>query len=123
MTTSREAFLQRVRQAVAEGNRAGAAPPLESRGGVGYQGAGPDPVARFAEQLTAAGGFPHVVPDHAAAVRRVLELVRGCNARRVLLGRGPFIDNMDLQTHLKALNLEITCVDHLAADQRDALFA
>jgi L-lactate utilization protein LutC len=123
MTTSREAFLQRVRQAVAEGNRAGAAPPLEARGGVGYQGAGPDPVARFAEQLTAAGGFPHVVPDRAAAVRHVVDLVRGANARRILLGRGPFIDNLDLQTHLKALNADVNCVDRLAVDQRDSLFA
>ena len=29
-----DAFLQRVRQAVAEGNRAGAAPPLPERGGL-----------------------------------------------------------------------------------------
>src|SRR5437667_8058953 len=41
--TTREAFLDRVRQAVAEGNRAGAIPKLPERGNIGYQGAGADP--------------------------------------------------------------------------------
>ncbi len=41
----REVFLANVRQAVREGNRAGALPPLPERGTLGYQGAGDDPVA------------------------------------------------------------------------------
>ena len=49
-----------------EGNRtAGAAP--STWGAVGYQGAGADPVARFRDEFTAAGGFVHVVADAVAA--------------------------------------------------------
>ena len=70
MTTSRDAFLERVRQAVAEGNRAGAAPALAARDGVGYQGAGADPVQRFCAELTAAGGWAYVVADACAAAGR-----------------------------------------------------
>ena len=71
MTTERDRFLQRVRQAVADGNRAGAVPELPVRGNVGYQGAGADPVARFRAECTAAGGFVHIVADAAAAADAV----------------------------------------------------
>ena len=56
MSDERERFLNAVRSAVREGNHAGGAPPLPERGGVGYQGAGDDPVARLRQELTAAGG-------------------------------------------------------------------
>ena len=73
MTTSRDALLQRVRQAVAQGNRAGTIPALPVRGTVGYQGAGIDPVKRFCDELTAAGGRPFTLPsDFAAAVVHAL---------------------------------------------------
>ncbi len=90
MSTERERFLECVRQAVAEGNRAGSAAPLPERAGVGYQGAGPDALARFCAELTAAGGQAHVVPDGPAAVARVLALARERAVKRVLLGANPF---------------------------------
>jgi L-lactate dehydrogenase complex protein LldG len=117
MSNDREAFLRRVREAVAEGNRAGGSPPLEPRGSVGYQGAGPDPVARFVQELTAAGGKAHVVPGRAAAVDAVLEVVCGCGARRVLLGRGAFLDSLGLAEELQRANVE------LAAEDREGFFA
>ena len=52
-------FIQQVREAVAEGNRHVSPPSLVPRGGVGYQGAGADPVARFRDEFTTAGGFAH----------------------------------------------------------------
>lgn len=133
MTTDRDRFLQRVREAVAAGNRAGAASPLEPRGDVGYQGAGPDPVARFRDELAAAGGKAHVVPDRPAAVAKVLELVEAKAARRVLLGRGAVIDALNLDDVLRshgiavfdpragredafAADLGITGVDYLVAE-------
>ena len=58
MTSSRDAFLQRVRQAVAQGNRAGSAIDLPERGTLGYQGAGLDPVAHFCDALQATGKIP-----------------------------------------------------------------
>ena len=124
MTSARDAFLQRVRQAVAAGNRAGDAAPLPERGSVGYQGAGPDPVARFCQELTAAGGHLHLAADAEDAVRQVLALVQACSARRVLLGCGAFLDTLPLSDRLRAEGIDVTAVDALpAAVARDAFFA
>ena len=121
-TAGRDAFLQRVRQAVVEGNRAGAAPPLPERGAIGYQGAGPDPVAWLRDALSAAGGVLHVVADEAAAVAKVLELARP--ARRVLVGRGPVLDRLGLPDRLCAAGAEVAMADALPAGaERDTLFA
>src|SRR5262245_26679268 len=124
MSTSRDAFLRRVRQALNAGNRAGMAPEIQPRGRIGYQGAGADPVARFREEFCAAGGQPHLVPDAQAVVGKVLELVQAQAPRRVLLGRGPFLDTLNLAERLRPLGFEMRVVDALAADdRRDAFFA
>jgi L-lactate utilization protein LutC len=121
--SDRDAFLQRVRQAVAEGNRAGAAPAVPARGAIGYQGAGADPVRRFCDELTAAGGKPYVVSDVAAAAARVLELVEATAARRVLLGRGPVLDALQLAGRLHERGLGVFVVDGLAPGaRRETLF-
>jgi L-lactate utilization protein LutC len=108
MAIDRDNFLRRVREAVATGNRAGVVPPLPERGNVGYQGAGPDPVARFRDELAAAGGQAHVAPDHAAAVAKVLELVETKAARRVLLGGGAVIDSLNLADALRSRGVEVS---------------
>jgi L-lactate dehydrogenase complex protein LldG len=119
----REAFLNRVRQAVLAGNRAGAAPALPDRAGVGYQGAGPDAVARFSAELTAAGGVPHVASDDAAAWRVVSDVVRTHNARKVVLGRAPLLDRLDLAGKLRAAGVEVFTVDAIPASaSRDCFF-
>jgi L-lactate utilization protein LutC len=124
MTSGRDAFLQRVRQAVSEGNRAGGAPPLPERGTVGYQGAGPDPVACLRDQLTAAGGVLHVVGDEAAAAAMVLELVTARGARRALVGRGTVLDRLALPERLRAAGVEVAIIDALPpGDERETLFA
>jgi L-lactate utilization protein LutC len=124
MTTPRESFLQRVREAVTAGNRPGAAGPLPDRGNVGYQGAGPDPVARFRDELTAVGGHFHLVPDREAAAAKVIEIVRGKAARQVLLGRGAFLDTLALPERLGAAGVTSVVVDALsAATSRDPFFA
>jgi L-lactate dehydrogenase complex protein LldG len=120
---AREELLQRVRQAVAEGNRAGGTAELPARGHVGYQGAGSDPVARFVQECTAAGGRAQVVRDGAAAVRVVADLVREHAARRILLGRGAFIDSLGLEPMLRALGAEVTVTDPaLGMPTREAFF-
>jgi L-lactate dehydrogenase complex protein LldG len=53
----------------------------------------------------------------------VVELVKAASARRILLGRGPFLDPLDLRTPLAGLGLDVTAVDGLAAGSRDPLFA
>jgi L-lactate dehydrogenase complex protein LldG len=103
----REVFLQRVKTAVADGNRAGAATPLPERGNVGYQGAGPDPVQRFCQELAAAGGQGHVAADAEAAVHAIQSILQSHNARKILLTRGGMIDRLDLATKLRAIGLDV----------------
>lgn len=105
MTSSRDQFLARVRQAVAAGNRAGGAPPLPERGNVGYQGAGPDPVQRLRDELTAAGGVFHLVADPQAAIATIATLLRERQAREVLVGDGPLLDLLDLERHLNEVRV------------------
>jgi L-lactate utilization protein LutC len=122
--SERERFLERVRRAVAEGNRAGGAAALGPRGGAGYQGAGPDPVARFRDELAAAGGQAHLVAGAAGAVAAVVELVRGRAARRALLGGGAVVDSLPLAAALEAAGVEVWRVRDLDAKAgRDAFFA
>ncbi len=124
MSNEREAFLQRVRRAVVAGNRAGTVPPLPERGTVGYQGAGADPVGRFCTELSAAGGFPHVVADGSAAVSTIMGLITAKSARRVLLGCGPILDTLPLFDTLQTLGVEVTRTDVPPAQGwRDAAFA
>jgi L-lactate utilization protein LutC len=124
VTSARDAFLQRVREAVAAGNRAGDAAPLPERGTVGYQGGGPDPAARFCTELAAAGGHAHRAADAEDAARQVLALVQARTARRVLLGRGPALDGLALADRLRAAGCDVAAVDALnPATSRDTFFA
>lgn len=120
--TGRDRFLERVRQAVAEGNRAGAATALGERGNLGYQGASPDPVERFAQELVAAGGAFHRASDVAAARRLVAGLVQASAARKVLVGRGKVLDAVDPSAVLAEQDVQVLRTDSAEAT-RDALFA
>jgi L-lactate utilization protein LutC len=123
MSTSKERFVERVRQAIREGNRPGHGMTLEPRGRIGYQGAGSDPVARFRDEFTAAGGHFHRAATIDAASDKVLQLVQEKAASRVLLGRGPVLDSLNMFGKLSA-RCEIAVVN--AADQepnRDQVFA
>jgi L-lactate utilization protein LutC len=118
----REVFLQRVKTAVAEGNRAGAAMPLPERGNVGYQGGGPDPVQRFCQELAAAGGTGYVAPDAEAAVHAIQSILQSHNARKILLTRGGMIDRLDLATKLRATGLDVKTSDEVRANPREDFF-
>jgi L-lactate utilization protein LutC len=117
MGNAREHFLDTVRRAVAEGNRAGQVPGHPDRGGVGYQGGGPDPLRRFAEECRAAGGQVHVVPDPAAAVARILALLNAAGARRVVLDRSTVLDSLNLAEALRSAGMEAA-----AGTDRDTYF-
>ncbi len=122
--SSRHAFLERVRQAVRDGNRPGDAADIPARGHVGYQGAGADPVERFRAELTYWGGRAYLVPDRAAAVAQVLELVRAKAGRKVLLGRASLHAAASFQEQLQADGLEVLMVDAFTAENcRDPFFA
>jgi L-lactate utilization protein LutC len=120
----REAFLGRVREAVAGGNRPGVKPAHPSRGLIGYQGADPDPATRFCEAFTAAGGKPYLVTDRDAAVAKILEIIRPLAVKRVLVGRGRFVDSLNLGERLRGQVEEILSVSGApSGDERAAWFA
>jgi L-lactate dehydrogenase complex protein LldG len=108
MNTAREQMLERIREAVREGNRAGGSPAqIPERGQTGYQGAGADPLVGFGAAFTAAGGQLHVVADAAAAVAAIVDLVRSRSIRRVLLGHGEVLDALPVVEPLRAAGIEI----------------
>jgi L-lactate dehydrogenase complex protein LldG len=111
--TSREAFLQRVRQAVTEGNRTGSAAPLPERGdiGIGCRDTGPAAVERFCAELALAGGMAHVVARPDEALARALAIIDDKKARNILLA--PVFPELDLSNRLRGHGLEITCVEDL----------
>jgi L-lactate dehydrogenase complex protein LldG len=123
MSTTREPFLQRIRQALQASNRPGQARALENRGSIGYQGAGADPALRFRDEFTGAGGDTHLVTDRSAAVEKVLELARNIQARRILLGCGACIDSLALAEPLRALGSEVHLAKAVPETSRDTLFA
>jgi len=118
----RDGFLQRVRQAVAGGNRAGVQLPLSARGNIGYQGAGGDAVECFKTQFLAAGGVVHASSDGDAARAKVIELASTRKARRILLGAGPVIDSLNLEPLLRERGFEVARAD-ATSTSRDAMFA
>jgi L-lactate utilization protein LutC len=111
MATTKDSFLERVREAVRQGNRAGQLPALPERGSVGYQGAGNDRVARFEAECTAAGGRVYRVVDHEAAASRVIGLVQVTRARSVLLGRSAILDALDLPPRLTSQEISVVTTD------------
>ena len=121
--SSREAFLQRVKEAVVEGNRAGAAPKLPDRAGVGYQGDGPDPVQRFCQELAAAGGTGYVAADTLAVMHTIQSILQTHNARKILLSRGGVIERLNLPAKLQELGLDVKTLDDLQANPWEDLFA
>jgi L-lactate utilization protein LutC len=120
--TGRDAFLQRVKRAVAEGNRAGAAQKLPEPSGVGYQGAGPDPMQRFCQELAVAGGKAYVAADGKAVMHTIQSIVQAHNARKLLLSRGGLIEQMNLPAKLKQLGLDVRTVDASLNDSREVFF-
>src|SRR5262249_56831841 len=104
------------------GERAGGQAPVPTRGNVGYQGGGDDPIECFRTQFVAAGGVWHAPGDVDAARAKVIELASSRNARRILLGTGPVVDALDLEPALRERGFEVARTD-AANTSRDAMFA
>ncbi len=100
--TPRDAFLEHVRRAVVDGNRAGMAAALPDRRGLGHQGAAPDSVARFCDELRSAGGHPHVAADSDAAWLIIREVIEAKKARKIMIGEGGVIARLGLAGRLRS---------------------
>ena len=118
MTAARQLFLDRVRKALAADTRPGQARDIPPRGQVGYQGAGPDLIQRFCDELTVAGAKAYRVPDAPSAVGLIGKLVQQAGAQSVLLGRGAVVDSLNLGEALRQMG---ACAV-TAQDGRDASF-
>src|SRR5581483_8530368 len=116
MSDGRSEMLTHIRAALAAGNRAGQAAALEQRGTVGYQGAGHDLAEHFAAALAAAGGCCHRVSSAAEATVTVLRLLQERDARPVLLGRGSYIDSLDLEDALRSCGHEPITLEAIPPD-------
>lgn len=111
--TPREIFLERVRQAVANGNKHAVSIDLPKRGELGYQGAGSDLAARFCKELSAAGGKPHRTANLAAARDTLISILRDRSARDVILGAGAIIESLRLPELFLPLGIRTTNVADL----------
>ena len=107
MSGSRAGFLETVRKAVHAGSRAGHAAPLPERGSVGYQGAGFNRSECFATQLQAAGGRCYLVDSAEKAVQQVAALLQALDARKLVLGRGEWLDTVPLASTLTQIGFEV----------------
>lgn len=118
MSASREQMLRRIREAVLEGNRAGASPStIPDRGQIGYQGAGVDMLERFRAEFVAAGGQLHLVADSAGASGIILDLMRSRSIRRVLMGHGHVLDSLPIAEQLRGAAIEI--IDVASSDSEN----
>lgn len=121
--STREAFLERVRQAVLEGNRAGATPPLPERGRIAYQGGGDNTLERFCTELRSAGGQPFLAPTPAAAWDYISGVLRAHQVRKILLGQGGALDDLGLAGTLASAGFELIRVGDVVAAWREPYFA
>jgi L-lactate dehydrogenase complex protein LldG len=111
---SREAFIDRVRSAAAAGRAYRVHAPGDLPARVGYHGAGDDPVARLAAEVTAAGGQAHVVEDVGAARAKLAELLGSLAPRSALCWQHPLLDRLDLSGLLAARGTKLLDHDALA---------
>jgi L-lactate dehydrogenase complex protein LldG len=117
--SSRETFLARVRQAVKDGNRTGAAAPLPERGPIGYQGGGADPLKTFVAMCQAMGARPTVVTSRAELLEKIAVVLEMKKAKKVLVGRGPVMARLAIEPWVRS-----TGRDAFAPDApKETLFA
>jgi L-lactate utilization protein LutC len=126
---SREAFLARVRQAAQSGCRYRVSTTEPVSSDVGYVGAGPDPVDRFAAEVTAVGGQAHVVEDAGQALAALASLLERYQPQTAICWQHPLLAALGLggllsaqgirslsSTTLAPLNEPQQRVEMLAAD-------
>jgi len=113
---SREAFLQRVREAAQRG-RAWRVERHEVPEGTGYVGAGDDLPARIAAEVTAVGGTSYLVADLNEARDTLATLLQKFQPRRALLWEHPLLDRLEVAQLLASRNID--AVDHADLVQLD----
>lgn len=93
---NRQNFLERVRKAVAEGNRPGDSELPLPRKWVGRSRIDHDLVAAFCSALQRAGGIPHAVESWNDVGPLLKQLVQGAGGRNIVLSPGGWKERVDL---------------------------
>jgi len=115
---SRESFLERVRVAAAAGRQYRVHLP-EIAPEAGYEGAGPDPLARFAQEIANVGGKCEIVQDLSAAREMLRGWLSALRPGSALCWEHPVLERLGLDGLLAELG--ITSLKHkdLAARTAD----
>lgn len=103
---NRDEFLTRVRQAVSAGESYRPHVRHDVPAGVGYIGAGPDPVARLVDEIAAVGGQPRIVNDMQAARQALAEIVEPLGPKSALCWQHPVLDRLGLAPFLAERGIE-----------------
>lgn len=104
---NRDEFLKRVRTAAAAGRGYRVAVNDRVKRAAGYVGGGPNPIARFAEQATAAGGQVDVVDDPPAGVARLLQICAQHSARECIAWDHPLLDRWGVRAALAERGISV----------------
>ena len=120
-------FLARVAAAVRAGNRYRETTRATIEPGVGYLGAGPDPVSRFMDELRGVGASADSIGSLGQLETAVRELVARFSVRYALLNSSPLLDRLNLRDLLRGCGTESVTTDELASCdepvRRERLFA
>lgn len=124
---SREAFLARVRQAVAAGMAYRTGVRRDLPADAGYLGAGHDPCQRMADEVQAVGGVAHLVDDPAAARAALDQLLEHYAPQTALCWRHPLLERLDVADLLAGRKVKLINHNVLNAmpadDQRGEMLA
>ncbi len=107
---SRDTFLRQVKQAVEQGRAHRVHLPEGLPDRVAYQGAGADPIAHMAAEITAVGGQAHVVEDLSAAREALDSLLTQYQVRSALCWQHDVLDRLGLDALLT--ERQIVRLDH-----------
>jgi L-lactate utilization protein LutC len=123
VSNARDSFLATVRAAVAAGNQAGHSPELPAGARVGYQGAGPNPVQRFAAELKNVGGQCHIVSRAEDAIERAVAILEKTGAKKIVLDHSEVLTQLELADALRANGCEAWKEGESTATAKAVLFA
>lgn len=114
----RDDFLARIRQASAAGRPYRVHVRDKFPDHVGYEGAGPDPAARLADEINAVGGKACIVAGRRAAQDELTKLIEQYQIRRAITWQHPLLDELELVKLLEAQ--QVAAVDYRQLSQLPA---
>ncbi len=112
----RESFLANVRRSLEQGR--GTGPGTGERFPSPATPSGKEMIDRLVRELETVGGVVYRARSPAAARRHVLEILRECRARRVVVGNTPLVEELAPRSELEQAGPEVTICDLRSDDLR-----